>query len=256
MINQPAINDKTCYSCGMIFRTPAEYDRHKARKTPCIIREIPQGQLTNPNRCIYCNRVMSKRNNLLRHLAVCKVKNGGMEVLAAKVMYEHENKLLRDQQVVMVNQIKVLTDRVDKLEQAPKAATLDVHDNTTNTTNNTTNNFHFYNFDKPKTDTLVITQDDMMVENITKKVIELIYFNKLIPENHTLYLPNIKDDRLLVHKDNGWQMFGGVDLSPVFVTVKNNAYNIGEPIDDAAIMRLAAQHRELIRKTYLSMTGG
>lgn len=34
------VDNKKCYSCGHAFKTPTDLQRHKARKTPCLIREV------------------------------------------------------------------------------------------------------------------------------------------------------------------------------------------------------------------------
>jgi hypothetical protein len=53
-------------------------------------------------------------------------------------------------------------------------------------------------------------------------------------------------------------VYNGDDgFAALYPSVQNaiRQFNMGERIDDSAIMRLTAQHRELIRKTYLAATG-
>jgi uncharacterized C2H2 Zn-finger protein len=80
-----AIVANKCYNCGKVFRNEAEYNRHKNRKTPCSIRDIKQGELMNPNRCIYCNKIYSKKENLTRHHKTCKIKNANLPADAIKL---------------------------------------------------------------------------------------------------------------------------------------------------------------------------
>ena len=100
------INNKKCYSCGKIFRTPNDLNRHKNRKTPCLIREVLPEQVNNPNRCIFCNKILSNKSHLTRHLNICKIKNGGMEILADKVKYEQEIRILKERDLLKDKQIK------------------------------------------------------------------------------------------------------------------------------------------------------
>ena len=78
------INETKCYSCGKEFTSTRDLLRHKERKTPCLIREIQPEQVNNPNRCIFCNKIFSKKENMTRHLKTCKIKNGGMDILVDK----------------------------------------------------------------------------------------------------------------------------------------------------------------------------
>jgi predicted Zn-ribbon and HTH transcriptional regulator len=68
------INNKKCNDCGKEFRDSHNFNQHKNRKTPCMVRELSQEQMNDPNRCIYCNKVFVKKSNLLRHLNTCKIK--------------------------------------------------------------------------------------------------------------------------------------------------------------------------------------
>lgn len=242
MIENERVNadNKKCYSCGKVFKTVQHLNVHKNRKTPCLIREITAEQRMNPNRCIFCNKIFSTKGNLQKHLGLCKIKNGGMDILDEKVRYEQEIRILkeRDQQKdeeikEMREQMHQLQEKVAKLETAPVA----INNITNNITNNTINQtFNFYNYDNPFIDTLKFTQDDLLVTNIARKVIEMVYFNKDLPQNHTLYLPNIKEKRLLVYKNGTWQTVSGENISDVMTTVKNKAFLIGnDKINGGAI---------------------
>lgn len=318
------MNNKKCYSCGKEFKLVTDLQRHKNRKTPCLIREISPSDRHNPLRCIFCNKIFSNKSNLRKHLGICKIKNGGMEILDEKVRYEQEIRILKEKDQQKDEQIKLLFDEINKLKNstssqaaelqiisdqtttnntikipkttknATKSTTKNTTKNTTNhTTNNTTNNtinqninqnvvINFYNYDNPKIDTLHITHDDLRCDNLNKKLIELIYFNKLIPENHVLYRPNLKEQRLLIFTGDSWKNITGEALAPIFVNIKNAAYlvghdkinggaiyvtdddflklppavqsiiknfNMGDQIADLAIMEIITENREIVKIT-------
>lgn len=97
---------KHCYGCGKTFRTPNDLLRHKNRKTPCLIREITEDDKKNPLRCIYCNKISSKKGNLDGHLLKCKIKNGGLNKLHDKVKYEEQIRIIKEESTKEVNDVK------------------------------------------------------------------------------------------------------------------------------------------------------
>jgi hypothetical protein len=109
-------NNKKCYNCGKEFRTPTEYQRHKNRKTPCLILEVAPEHISNPNRCIFCNKIFSKHSNILRHLKTCKIKNGGMNILDEKVQYEQEIRILKDKDRQREEEIGQLKRQIAELQ--------------------------------------------------------------------------------------------------------------------------------------------
>src|SRR5688500_17551174 len=111
--NRQIEDNKKCYNCGKSFRTPADLLKHKNRKTPCLIREITPEIANNPNRCIFCNKVFSKPEHLTRHLRICKIKNGGMEMLADKVRYEQELRIMKEQQAQRDDEVRQMREQMD-----------------------------------------------------------------------------------------------------------------------------------------------
>lgn len=179
--------DKHCYNCGKLFRTPAELERHKKRKTPCLIRDISEDERKNPNRCIYCNKILSKKEHLTRHLTKCKVKNGGMQTLHDKVKHEERLRIkleegdIERQQLIAKNKDLEVMFSMMQAEIEDLKAQVKAHDQAlvqvapaghvavanniggtvnnvmgNNTTNNTTNNINLNitinNYNKPNLD--------------------------------------------------------------------------------------------------------
>jgi hypothetical protein len=74
-----------CEKCNKEFKRFNDFIKHQNRKTPC---EPIQGDPTikvGPNTCIYCRKVFKSKYNVKAHLGVCKIKNGGMEILFDEV---------------------------------------------------------------------------------------------------------------------------------------------------------------------------
>lgn len=307
------IDNKKCYSCGKVFKLAADLPRHKNRKTPCLIRNVVEADRLNPNRCIFCNKTFANVGNRNKHLSTCKIKNGGMDILDEKIRHEQELRILREETCAQQERIKaqereliILRDgiklqaketqefkadiraQIADLKAAPTQQIGTQVNGNGNQVNQVNQTFNFYNYDKPKVDTLKLTQDDLLVEHLMTKIIRLIYFNKDIPENHTLYLPNINKKRLLVHQDGSWvtvadnaiyevcRRVKGIagdagrakinnELAPddltfyaLFPAVQNaiRSFNMGTEhykFTDLQLFELIKSHRELIKATFNSV---
>jgi hypothetical protein len=241
-------NGKKCYSCGKVFRTPAEFQRHKNRKTPCLIREVPQDQLNNPNRCIFCNKIFTNKSHLTAHLKICKIKNGGMEILVDKVRYEQEIRILKEQREndkkTMEEKNKEKDEQIKLLiemqrAQAEKISALEksIIKPTGNTINNNFNapiNITINNYLKPSLTHLV--RDDLFKNTFKQNLVQtpmaivpLIWFNPEHPENFSIYLVNKSTKETLTYDGANWVV---TNADKVTKDVRDRAYEITNGILD------------------------
>ena len=107
------IDNKLCIDCGKKFRTPADLLKHKNRKTPCLIKELTPDHINNPNRCVHCNKIFSKKENLTRHLGVCKIKNIGADIV--NVGYEEEIRLMKEKDRQKDEKIKDIEEKYNTI---------------------------------------------------------------------------------------------------------------------------------------------
>ncbi len=215
-----AVNKNKCYNCGKIFRAPAILQRHKNRKTPCLIREIPPGDAGNPNRCIYCNKIFSNKDNLKKHHTVCKIKNGGMDLLVDKVRYEQKIRILEEQNNARDEKdkqkdeiIQKLTEKLEEIDARTKQivpANVVNNIEVVNTVNITINHYLKpelkYLFAEKLEDSLFIK---IYRENLVMTPSELvphIWFNKAHPENVSVFLVNKQSGDSLLHNGVVWRL--------------------------------------------------
>jgi uncharacterized C2H2 Zn-finger protein len=240
--------NKTCYNCGKTFRTPADLIRHKGRKTPCLIREISDADKNNPLRCIYCNKIFSKTNNLNQHFSRCKVKNGGLQTLHDKVKYEEnmrimqeENQrnnknleaiisIMREENVQMQAQMQALRDELREAKQLVPTTTtgmtggvnngigVNINNGTVNNTNNTVNvnNYNSPNIDYIKNDfTAFAKLFNRELAGTPIALVEKIWYDPDHPENRALHLVNKKNGETLVIIDGRWVTDNIANIIPV-----------------------------------------
>lgn len=229
--------NKTCYNCGKTFRTPAELVRHKGRKTPCLIRDISHENRLNPNRCIYCNYVFKQAQGLERHKSVCKIKNGGINILDDKIRHEQEIRVLKDErerdrieyerkmvemraemraelQAEMVEMKKQICDR--KVE-------VNMVNNVTNNTLNVNNiNVTVGDWSNPAIDKIKLSVEELIKHHHLPQLFFMsIYMNPNVTENHSIIPRNVKDKRVLFHQDGTWSMYQGDELMEMLKRVAN-----------------------------------
>ncbi len=224
------INNKKCYSCGKVFRTPANLLVHKNRKTPCLIREVPPEQVNNPNRCIFCNKIFKQKQHLTRHLATCKIKNGGMDMLVDKVRYDQEIRILKEQREQdkkemekRDEQIKLLQEEMEVLKKVitvqPQPQIINNTNNTINSNNTNNINITINNYQKPSITGLTITPEELVgISKLSKYLLQKLYFNPELPQNHCMYLVNKKDKSLLLY-DSDWRIVTGENTGEVIKTI-------------------------------------
>ncbi len=226
--------DFKCYNCGKDFRDNLDLTRHKNRKTPCLIREVAPEQVNNPNRCIFCNKVFANVGNKNKHLKLCKVKNGGMDILVDKVKYDQEIRVLKEQREQdkkemeeknkeKDEQIKQLMEKVNALEKAITVPQPQLAQTVNNTVNNiTTVNITINNYMKPNINNLTITADDITsADKLPKLLLQKMYFNPELPENHCMYLQNKKEKSLILYDNGKWKSVTGENTKDVIRDLGN-----------------------------------
>ena len=239
---------KHCYNCGKTFRTPAELIRHKNRKTPCLIREIAEGDKKNPLRCMYCNKISTKKSHLDRHLTTCKVKNGGLDKLHGKVKYEEQmcimqeesNRKIDDVQKIVAAQAELLTAMqasheamAKELETLRRGTILPQTQNIT--VNNTMVNngpvaINVNNYTSPNADHLLTFTkfNEIFMKEFAGLPVEIVYnlyFDINHPENMSLHLVNKSTGEMLTMCEGGWKT---MNIDDVSAKIRAVGYKIAE----------------------------
>uniref|UniRef100_A0A6C0J6L2 C2H2-type domain-containing protein n=1 Tax=viral metagenome TaxID=1070528 RepID=A0A6C0J6L2_9ZZZZ len=208
--------------------------------------------------CELCEKEFGTKSHLTRHNRLhCKCKKELM-------VKEHREKLVKEQielkameeikQLVKIakedkkrvakdnkkdKQIEILQKTVNKL--------MDKVGNTTINNNNLVNNNVQLNcFGKENLDMITDDIKKEMIKGPFKmmpKLLELIYFNKKYPENHTMKLVNKNKELMKIHKKKGWELVDKVDTIDYLLEDKN--YTLDSYYDNNTEI-----FSKMIKKTY------
>jgi hypothetical protein len=179
--------------------------------------------------CKLCKKSFSKNSHLNRHT------HRNCKVYKEKMVLE-ELELIKDNK--KDKQIEILQKTVNKL--------MDKVGNTTINNNQVNNNVQLNCFGK---ENLEMVTDDIKKEMIKgpfkmmPKLLELIYFNKKYPENHTMKLVNKNKELMKIHKKKGWEFVDKQDTIDYLLEDKN--YTLDSYYDDNTVI-----FSKMIKKTY------
>ena len=164
-----------------------------------LLHKIPQNT-TKINQCKYCDKVFSRVDSLTRHYVTCKDKKKTDE--ANENMLELVN-LLNEQKLEFKNELEKKNNQIDELIK--KAGI-----NNSTITQNIQNNIKLLAYDK--TDLSDLTEKDfircfnhnnMCVPHLVKR----IHFNPKKPENHNVFISNLKSGHIMLYDGKQWNTF-------------------------------------------------
>ena len=228
-----------------------------------IYTKYPQNNVDNhkiTHLCTYCNKTYSRIDSLNRHLKTCKEKKKddtvkeSMESLV-KILNEQSIQIekFKREQEKQINDFKKEILRKDKeivkkdrnLEKELRIKEKEYQSqikeqnkqikelikkagiyNNGNVTNNIQNNFKLLNY--KETDTSHLTENDYIkcLEHYNfcvPHLIRKIHFNPKKPENHNIYISNLKNSYVMIYMNNKWK-------------VKNRDETISRIIDEKQIL--------------------
>jgi len=202
------------------------FDENNQKNNPNNQKNNPSNQKNNPktqnkeirkilheNQCSICDKILSNKQNLKRHIISCKGKINKLECIHCKEIFTIPQSKYRHQKFCKEKEKDKINNQVPSSEL--------VIQNINNIT--TINNNQIYN-NNPQTINNNITIQirnfgDENKEYITNaflldcykngyygliEMIEKIYFNKEHPENHNVRIGSFKNKYFEIHNDNNW----------------------------------------------------
>lgn len=197
-----------CHKCGKIFDKTQGLTRHlEDRKTPCepiVGGEAPTVE-AGENKCHFCGRVFTTIKRLENHIQKCKIANNkkvysdgeykpGMEALADKVK--------PGEKIISIKESE-FNDFIDRRvdEALKKRNASQVINNTFNgpvQINNITINFDGKQYIDHLNAADIVKLLKGELYEIIPAITHLVHGDKNIVQNHNIFLPNQKEDKVLV----------------------------------------------------------
>ena len=186
--------------------------------------------------CEFCDKKFGTQSHLTRH------KRLNCKSIKEKIAEEDKNK---DELEENKKEVEILNNRINKLIDNGLT-----HNNTYNNTNNTNtniqNNVNLNIFGKENLSMLTDEVKKELIKGSYKmmpKLLEMIYFNKKFPENHTMKMVNKNKELMKVHKKSGWELVDKVDTIDYLLEDKN--YHVDNFYDENS-----DEFSQFIKRTY------
>ena len=207
-----------CERCGKEFMQKCDYNDHLNRKIPCQKITLNCSKITpkcsekeSMIECKYCGKEFTRQFNLTRHIDKnCKIKK------------ENDNKM----EDIMTMLIEMKED-MRKLKEE-NAQYKKIINNTQNVKIDTQNNVILNLVAYGHEDTSKITSGEFKRIlnrgfNSVPALLEKMHFDKNKPENHNVYISNMRDDHILVYDGEKWKL---EDRDDMLQTIYDDKANI------------------------------
>jgi hypothetical protein len=210
-----------CECCNYFTDKKTNFIRHerslKHQKAVNVSQKLAKISPTlaeiSPNNhiCKYCEKVFKHRSSLSKHIKYsCKKNNDEdiKELVRLLNLQQERCGNLEKQNNAMQKQIQQLTKKlqIQKVSNSHNTMT-----NSHNTQNNNNNIYHIQILNHDKTDYSHLTANDYKrcirdVNHCVKTLICKIHFDPNKPENHNIYISNIKSKYVMVYRKNQWDI--------------------------------------------------
>ena len=168
--------------------------------------------------CNYCTRFFSTNSNMHKHIKKCQIKiqkDNEKEEIFKKLL--HEMKKQNEKLGEIEKQNKELKNEINEIKIKNINNSTINNLNNTNNSNNTldqSNNINNYNiqlvaYGKEDYDKLTEKEYKIIINKGFKSVQEAVkslHFNKNRPENHNIYISNIRDNYVMIYEGNKWEL--------------------------------------------------
>ena len=208
-----------CYDCDKIYNNKCDYNRHLQRKKPCKMKKTSatsakkiaknrQEKSTTKYQCDFCLNLFTRKDSLDKHLSSrCKVKTQ-QDQNKEQIL----NDLLEEMKNLRKQNEELKTEMINIKQNNTNINHGNIDNSTNKTIDNSTNNtinINLVAFGKENYDNLTEKDYKNIINKGYKSIQELVkmmHFNKNRPENHNIYISNIRDTYVIVYDGSDWKL--------------------------------------------------
>ena len=214
---------KDFYKCDIdilrkiILQLQKESDKNKIENEPII-------KQTNLSECTFCKKFFTIKKDMFKHLKDCKkyqkLFQNKLDVNNNTKQDEYKKESIESIEVVkqlFADQKKELNELKYKLEELSKKKNIVVYN---------TNNITLIAYNKTPDLSHLTNNDYLKIMNkgfrSIPRLVEAIHFNPKKPENHNVYIPNIKNNYAMIWNGSAWDLTSREDIIDNMYDDKSN----------------------------------
>ena len=187
----------------------------KSKVSPEPVQSIPiVNNVENESfSCKYCGQKYKHKQSVTKHIKYSCTKNKTEDLTELVRLLNLQLEQQKNEfETKLQNQTKQIEKLMDKLE-------INNYTNSNNTTINVTNNINLLNY--KDTDTSHLTNNDYkkcleQASRCVLKLIEKVHFNPDKPENMNIYISNMKNNYMMMYKENKWNLVKKEEMDSVY----------------------------------------
>jgi hypothetical protein len=209
----------SCECCNFITKKKYNYDKHILSNKHKLVEgktevsqklaEVSQklaessNEISNLFKCKYCEQGYKHKSSLSKHIKYSCTKNKTEDLTELVRLLNLQLEQQKNEfETKLQTQTKQIEKLMDKLE-------INTYTNSNNTIINNVTNINLLNY--KDTDTSHLTNVDYKkclkeASRCVLKLIEKVHFNPDKPENMNIYIPNIKNNYMMVYNNGNWEL--------------------------------------------------
>ena len=200
---------------GMSYNEYLESQQKNNKKT--IVSQQKNNKKTTKGeyKCDFCDKILSYKQSYYTHLKTCKekkkdeeVKESMTELVTLLNMQLQEQKVqMKEERKILNNQIKDIKKELSKRDKQIDELIKKTGINNSNNTINVQNNIKLLSYSD--TDRSHLTDKDILKclshsNFCVPHLIEKVHFDINKPENHNVYISNLKNKYVMMYDGNQW----------------------------------------------------
>jgi hypothetical protein len=203
-----------CSRCGKDFEQKSHYNNHQNRKIKCIevaqnctfLHNLAHSPVESNTTCQYCGKIFSRIYTLNRHIdGFCKVKKSN----------DAKMEDLMETMINMKNELQQITTKMNKLEMENSTYKKIIQSGNINNGNQINYNINIVPYGSEDINQISAQEYKRIFNrgcNSVPALMEKLHFDKNKPENHNVYISNMRDDYVLVYDGKKWRLRNREDI--------------------------------------------